>query len=33
MLLDLVSAPLAAGTDPETAWRLAQRTVTRTAAR
>jgi hypothetical protein len=32
-LLDLVSAPLAAGTDPDSAWRLALRTVTRAAAR
>jgi hypothetical protein len=32
-LLDLVSAPLAAGTDPDAAWRLALRTVTREAAR
>ncbi|MFB7510018.1 phosphotransferase [Streptomyces broussonetiae] len=32
-LLDLVSAPLAAGTDPETAWRLALRTVSRAADR
>ncbi|MFH9735870.1 phosphotransferase [Streptomyces sp. NPDC017260] len=33
MLLDLVSAPLAAGTPPDVAWRLALRTVTRTATR
>ncbi|MFD8391049.1 phosphotransferase [Streptomyces sp. NPDC059680] len=32
-LLDLVSAPLAAGTAPDAAWRLALRTVTRAAAR
>ncbi|MGW0992196.1 phosphotransferase [Streptomyces sp. NPDC002523] len=32
-LLDLVSAPLAAGTDPDTAWRLALRTVPRAAGR
>ncbi|MEU9412511.1 phosphotransferase [Streptomyces sp. NPDC048281] len=32
-LLDLVSATLAAGTVPDTAWLLALRTVTRTAAR
>ncbi|MFF7358364.1 phosphotransferase [Streptomyces filipinensis] len=32
-LLDLVSAPLAAGTDPDAAWRLALRTVTKAAAR
>lgn len=32
-LLDLVSAPLAAGTEPDAAWRLALRTVAREAAR
>ncbi|MFD4787609.1 phosphotransferase [Streptomyces sp. NPDC058459] len=32
-LLDLVSAALVSGTDPDTAWLLALRTVTRTAAR
>ncbi|MCG7206645.1 hypothetical protein [Streptomyces arenae] len=32
-LLALVSATLAAGTAPDTAWLLALRTVTRTAAR